>query len=135
MRATVLLADYANLTSDGKLNVMGVFRQINASQFPCRLLSMYLVIKIQTDPVEELRGERVLIARLVDADGSVLREIEMPFKFPERSGGVRPEANFIFQITNCEFPYSGDYAWHVLVEDEIMGQFEIYLSQHSTDNG
>ncbi len=135
MRAIVLLADYANLTGNGKLNVMGVFRQINASQFPCRHLAMYLVINLQTDPIEELRGERVLIARLIDADGSVLRQIELPFKFPERSNGVRPEANFILQINNLEFPYPGDYAWHIFVGDENIGQLEFYLNQQPTDIG
>lgn len=134
MRATILLADYANLTGNGKLNVMGVFRQIYANRFPCRHLSMFLVIKIHADPIEELRGERILIARLVDADGSVIRELEMPFSFPERDGGVRPEANFIFQIAELEFPYPGDYAWHVFVGDVDMGQFEFYLSHIPTNN-
>lgn len=133
MRAIVLLADYANLTGNGKLNVMGVFRQIYAHHFPCRHLSMYLVIKLQTDPIEEIRGERILIARLIDADASVLHELELPFKFPERIGGLRPEANFILNINNIDFPYPGDYAWHVMVENENYGQFEFYLSQQPTD--
>ena len=30
----LLAADYANVTGDGKLNVMGVFREINALNFP-----------------------------------------------------------------------------------------------------
>jgi hypothetical protein len=28
-----LTADYANITGDGKLNVMGIFREINAFNF------------------------------------------------------------------------------------------------------
>ncbi|MFQ5434810.1 MAG: hypothetical protein ACE5FD_08035 [Anaerolineae bacterium] len=129
MRATILLADYANLTGNGKLNVMGVFRQINANQFPCRHLLMCLVIKLQTEPIEDLRGERILVTRLVDADGSVLRQLEIPFKFPERSGGLRPEVNFILQINNLDFPYAGEYVWVVFVNDENVGQFEFYLNQ------
>jgi hypothetical protein len=129
MQATVLLADYANLTANGKPNVMGVFRQIYAHQFPCRHLSMYLVIILQTDPIEESRGEHILAARLIDADGSVLRQLEIPFRFPERSSGIRPEATMIFRIDHIEFPYPGDYAWHILIENENIGQYEFYLNQ------
>ncbi len=135
MRATILLADYANLTGNGKLNVMGVFRQITANQFPCRHSSMYLVIQLQTEPVEDLRGERVMVARLVDADGSVIRQLEMPFKFPQWDGGLRPEATFIIQINNLTFPYAGEYVWDVFVNDKNVGQFEFYLSQQPTENG
>lgn len=133
MRATVLLADYANLTGDGKLNVMGVFRQINAVRFPCRHLSMYLVIKLTAGLMDELKGEHVLVTHLVDADGTVLHELEMPFEFPEgssvRDSGLRPEVNFLFQIANLEFFSPGDYVWHVLVEDENVGRFEFYLNE------
>ncbi len=129
MQATVLLADYANLTGNGKPNVMGVFRQIYAPQFPYRHLSMYLVIILQTEPIEESRGERILIVRLVDADGSVLRQLEMPFRFPVRNSGIRPEATIIFRIDHVEFPYPGDYVWQVLIEDENIGQYEFYLNQ------
>lgn len=135
MRATILLADYANLTGNGKINVMGLFRQINSSQFPFRHLSMYLVIKLQTEPIENLRGERVMVARLVDADGSVLQQLEMPFKFTEWEGGLRPEANFILQLNNLLFSYPGEYIWDVFVNDENVGEFEFYLSQQATKNG
>ncbi len=135
MRATVLLADYANLTINGKLNVMGVFRQITATSFPCRHLSMYLVIKLQSEPLDDLNREQSLIANLIDADGSVLHQIEMPFKFPKLSDGFRPEANFLLQINNLEFPYPGDYIWHIIVNNDNVGQFEFYLSRQPTENG
>ncbi|MCC6603850.1 MAG: hypothetical protein IT327_11605 [Anaerolineae bacterium] len=135
MLATVLLADFANLTDNSKINVMGVFRQINAGQFPCRHLSMYLVINLQTMPLDELHGEMVLVARLIDADGTVLHQLEMPFTFPEWSGNLRPEANFIFQINNLQFSYPGEYVWDVFVNDENVGRYEFNLNQQAKENG
>ncbi len=135
MHATILLADYANMTDNGKLNVMGVFRQINASQFPCRHLSMDLVIQLQTEPLDTLRGEQVLSASLIDADGSVLYQIEMPFKFPEQSRNLRPVANFMLRVNNLEFFYPGEYVWVVSVNEENIGRFEFILNQQLPDSG
>ena len=41
-----LCADYANLTGDGKLNIMGIFSTIFATQFPARHPSMHIIAKL-----------------------------------------------------------------------------------------
>jgi hypothetical protein len=41
-----LAADYASVTGDGKLNVMGIFNDINAFNFPARHSSMHLIAKL-----------------------------------------------------------------------------------------
>lgn len=136
MLATILLADFANIANNGKINATGVFfRQIEAYQFPFRHSSMYLVINLQTMPLDEVRGEMDLIARLIDADGTVLHQLEMPFTFPEWSGNLRPEANFIFQINNLQFSYPGEYVWDVFVNEENVGRYEFNLNQQAKENG
>ncbi len=42
----ILAADYANITGDGKLNVMGIFRDINAYIFPTRLHLCILLLSL-----------------------------------------------------------------------------------------
>jgi len=45
MKARIaVLADYANVTADRKLNVMGVFNVINASRVPAIHRQMQLVV-------------------------------------------------------------------------------------------
>jgi hypothetical protein len=44
---TILAADYANIAQGGKLNVMGIFRNINALKFPAKHSSMTLVVKLE----------------------------------------------------------------------------------------
>jgi len=47
MKLTLFLAaDYANITREGKLNVMGIFNDIYARTFPARHSSMHLVAKL-----------------------------------------------------------------------------------------
>jgi hypothetical protein len=40
-------ADYVNETNDGKLNVIGIFDTINASQFPAIHAELTLVISLE----------------------------------------------------------------------------------------
>src|SRR5919204_3250104 len=42
-----LLADYANVSHDGKLNIMGIFGQIHAPQFPAVHAQMHLVLSLE----------------------------------------------------------------------------------------
>lgn len=39
-----LLADYANVSQDGKLNIMGIFQEVNPPVLPFALPQMYLVM-------------------------------------------------------------------------------------------
>ena len=42
-----VLADYANVTTDGKLNIMGIFNRIFASALPVVHPQMRLVMRFQ----------------------------------------------------------------------------------------
>ena len=48
----LMAADYANITGDGKLNVIGIFNDINAFNFPARHPSMHLVARLGAEPEE-----------------------------------------------------------------------------------
>lgn len=47
-----VLADYANVSADGKLNIMGVFQIVNVIQFPHVHAQMHLVLTLEADPSE-----------------------------------------------------------------------------------
>ncbi len=47
-----VLADYANVSADGKLNIMGVFQIVNVIQFPHVHAQMDLVLTLEADPSE-----------------------------------------------------------------------------------
>src|SRR5215217_3944288 len=42
-----VLADYANVSQDGKLNIMGIFQEINAPSLPFPLPQMFLVVPFE----------------------------------------------------------------------------------------
>ena len=133
MKATILLADYANYTQDGKLMVVGLFSQINATGFPVRHSSMYLVISLQDDSVGSPGGKKQLRTRLLDADGSTMWQVEGPFEIAPWREGPRPEVNFIFSLNNIEFREPGDYRFDVDVDDELVGEVAVYLNRIQID--
>jgi hypothetical protein len=126
---TILAADYANIAQGGKLNVMGIFRNINAPSFPAKHLSMTLVIKLAADLGEY--EERTLKIKLMDSDGIELMEMAAPIKFPPPEGGKRPEINAILQINEIVFPKPGRYQFSVFVDKDYKGSLSIDLVQQT----
>ena len=125
---TILAADYANIAQGGKINVMGIFRNIYATQFPARHLSMTLVIKLGAD-LGEFYDERQLTVKLMDADANELMRFETPIKIPKPSGGQRPEINAIIQINEIVFPQPGRYQFSVFVDRDAKGSLPIDVIQ------
>lgn len=125
---TILASDYANITQDGKINVMGIFRSIYATTFPAKHLSMVLVVKLVAE-LGEFGDERQLIIKLLDSDGNELMRYETPVIVPKPSGGRRPEINAIIQINEIIFPQPGIYEFSVVVDKDVKGSLPIELMQ------
>lgn len=108
----VLLADYANVTPDNKLNVMGIFNIINAASFPARHPAMFLVLKFVPE-LGDLNQERKLTFKLEDADAHSIMTLSMPI--------VVKDAGIIVQLNDVVFPRSGSYEFVVYLDDEPVG--------------
>ncbi len=81
----LLAADYANVTGDGKLNVMGIFREVNALNFPVRHPSMHLVVKLGAE-LGEYGETRNLAVKLLDADGNEIMSLSGQVNIPKAVG-------------------------------------------------
>ncbi len=110
-----LVADYANVTGDGKLNVMGIFQVINAYNFPARHSSMHLVAKLAPE-LSEYGQKRTFTVILMDADSNQVLQISGEFDVPRGEGGRKPEVNIILELKDVILPKPGRYQF-VLVTD------------------
>ena len=105
-----LLADYANVTKDGKLNLMGVFTIINASALPCVHPQMQLVLQFEVGTAD-WDTEKGIEVQLLDADGNQLSAIRGNVKVT-RPQVARPlQINSIMSINNLKFINEGDYVF------------------------
>lgn len=112
--ALALLADYANVTKEGKLNVLGLFDRINAPSLPWTHPQMQLVLSLEATPAEWDSSKKVEI-KLLDADGNTKFTIGADLKVPRGQSGRNVLINSIIAINNLRFDTEGDYIFHVLI--------------------
>jgi|SRR5215212_5118170 len=122
-----LLADYANVSSDGKLNVMGVFDRIWSSSFPAVHLQMQLVLRLSVTAAERGQTKRIEIV-LMDADGIVINRLNGEIAIPE-DAPLQAAFNQIITIQTQPFPHPGDYRFTILVNGEPKADIPLRLEQ------
>ena len=87
----MVTADYASIEPQtGKLNIIGVFNQINAQEFPTSHRRMYLVIKIGGEIFDNPNPHKLSVA-LADEDGIEIVAIEGEFEMLSSSPGILPQ--------------------------------------------
>lgn len=123
-----LTADYANITGDGKINVMGIFREINSTSFPTRHSSMHLVIKFGAE-LGEYGDTRTLTVKLRDPDGNDIMGLSGSVVVPNIVGGKIPEVNAIFELKDIIFPKPGFYQFVVLIDKDYKGDIPVYVNK------
>jgi len=125
----LLMADYANVTREGKLNLMGVFSNIGATEFPARHPEMHVVVSLAASP-SEYGSTRILRLKLINEDGSLtLIDGHEEIAVPEGKGGRRVEVSRIFKLRDIVFPCPGDYQISVLVDNDEKGSLPLVVTK------
>ena len=109
-----LLADYANVTREGKPNVMGLFTIINAPVLPWTHPQMQLVLEFEAGSAEWDTEKKIEI-KLLDADANQVFTVGGTAKVPRGEPGRRVRINTILTINNVKFNAEGDYIFAVLI--------------------
>ncbi|MDX6770803.1 MAG: hypothetical protein SF051_14805 [Elusimicrobiota bacterium] len=117
----VLLADYANVSREGKLNVLGIFTTIHARNFPAIHPQLQIVIMWEASRTESGRKKKLEI-QLRDQDGGKMFAVGGEFVIPEGVPGKRIQGNNIVVLNGVKFEKPGDYTFHVLINDEEKGE-------------
>lgn len=121
----LLCADYANIAEGGKLNVMGIFRNIRSASFPARHPEMHLIIKLSVSPAE-YGQTRKLTVKLMDDDATTeLVNFSRDIEIPQTVGRQKPEINQILKLRDIMFPKPGTYQFSVLVDNDEKGTLPI----------
>ncbi|MDI6890165.1 MAG: hypothetical protein QMC83_04395 [Thermodesulfovibrionales bacterium] len=119
--ALALLADYANVSQEGKLNILGIFDRINAQSVPATHPQMQLIITLEADRVEADREHKVEI-ELIDEDGNKLFSIGGNLKFGPPPPGEKVRLNHIMQLNNLRFDHFGSYEFKILINNMLAGE-------------
>jgi penicillin V acylase-like amidase (Ntn superfamily) len=117
---TLLVADYANITQDNKVNIMGVFNVINAVKFPARHTSMYVVAIISPE-FGETDQEKTFHLELHDDEGHAILLIDGPVQIQRNKEGVKPDTNVILRLDDIVLPKEGAYSFIAMMDGDHLG--------------
>lgn len=116
------LCDYASISREGKLSVMGIFSNINVGELPARHPFMCLAFELELSYAEFGRKHTVEI-KGVDADGGnqfLTMKGEMVINAPEQPRrGERPRIGQIMQLHNMQFKRTGAHDIHIFVNGDL----------------
>ena len=123
----LLAADYANLDTSGKLNLLGAFGRIYAYEFPARHPFMCLVCKLGAEWGEAGHSKEFQV-RFVDEDNQVLAAFPpIQFTVPSPSKDAFPEVNFVMQLRDFVLPRPGLFKFATFVDGEPIGSLPLAL--------
>lgn len=108
------LADEANISQEGKLNVLGIFDRLVAEEFPVSHPRMVFAFRVTAEFADGGRTFPVQI-RLVDDDGQAMFEASGEINPPLVPPGEFSTANQVFTLVGMTFPRAGQYRFEVRI--------------------
>ena len=112
-------ADYASVSKDNKLNIMGIFSRLYMRQFPGKHPQMFLVVQLRATPAEYGRKFKLGI-RLIDMDAiRHLVNVNANLQIPTMRNINRAEINHVVRLNNIEFPEPGLYDFSILIDNDV----------------
>lgn len=109
-----VLADAANMTGNGKLNVLGIFDNFTLGpDFPATSPTFAIVFRVILHPSE--LGKHELLIRFADQDGKELAKLEGHIQADRKKLTPKPaHVPVIFQA-QVKIPGPGDYVFDLLI--------------------
>jgi hypothetical protein len=120
-----VLADYANVTAEGKLNILGIFDRINLTQVPAVHPQMHLVLRLEAHAAERERAHKVEI-RLHDPDGATIFEVNGDIV--PHGDGVQPlSTNQILTLNNLQLQKIGSYNFVIFINNDLKSELPLHV--------
>ena len=115
------LCDHAMVGQDGKLSVLGIFRNISVSQLPAQHPRMYVVAVLALES-----GAHEVVVRLVRPDGGQ----GLP-QSPRLSVHAVPgqDVNVVVELNNLGFATYGAHRFELDVDGSTIGSLPVTISQ------
>lgn len=122
----LLIADTANSTPEGKLNIAGEFNTVFGTQTPIVWPYASIVARLEANPGEG--RDHAAQLKLTDEDGKQLfASPPMPITFGPGGRGIPARANIIVAVGGLTFPRFGDYTIALYVDGVSRGDMTIYV--------
>jgi len=109
-----VLADYASVSENNKLNIMGIFTNIMSVTEPIVQPQMMLVAQFEFDSSE--CGEKSIKIVLVEEDGQDIFSISGKVQIDRAADGGPSLLNQILRLNTIVFPKFGRYEFRIVLD-------------------
>jgi hypothetical protein len=121
------LCDHALVGQDGKLSMVGIFRNITVSNLPAQHPRMYLVAVLGLDP-----GKHEVVVRLVRPDGAAVMS-EAPRIGVTAVAGQ--DVNVIVELNNLSFATYGQHRFDLEIDGTSVGGLPVGITRMPAPTG
>lgn len=126
-----VLADEANVSQEGKLNLMGIFDRIAAVEFPVSHPKLVFAFRVEAEFADSGRLFPIRVT-MEDEDGDVLFEAAGELMAPPVAPGEYSTANQLFALVGVQFPRAGMYRFVVRLGELPPHETPLYLQPAGT---
>ena len=117
-----LVADFANVTNEGKVNIVGVTDRIYAQQYPAIHRVMFLVMSLESEH-EDDEQTRSIDVQLIDPDAQLVSRIQGQIEF-----GSGPQIlNQIHVFQDLLFQAPGNFQFNVFFDEVLVKSLPLEL--------
>lgn len=121
-------ADYANISKEGKLNIMGIFQTITASQFPARHSAIFLVMTLVAE-LGEHEQTRDMTIKLMDADGKEILAVAAQVEVPQQADRQLPQVSAVLELRDIVIEKPGRYMLILLIDKDFKAELSLHVLQ------
>lgn len=106
-----VLADAANVSREGKLNICGIFKNIYSAQLPLMWPVMVMALQLGFESAEKGK-QHTLGVRLVGPDGKVIQQLpDLTIDIPADTPGEMPGLPITLNLINVGLASYGAYTF------------------------
>ncbi|CAN5127204.1 hypothetical protein BH18GEM1_BH18GEM1_15310 [soil metagenome] len=117
--------DAANVSREGKLNLLGIFNSIHAAEFPCTHPHLALVLRVEAGLGEE--GTHPIEIKLADEDGHEVFKVNGQLALQGAQPGRPMTAQTIIDINNFQLPRAGTYAFEIFIDNRHARSVSVHV--------
>lgn len=122
------LCDYATVSREGKLSIIGIFSDINVGQLPARHPQAFLAFELELS-YAEVNLDLPMRIECVDEDGSPVFKMDGQVQVRGRARpGERPRLAQALQLNDLTFQHAGRYDINIFVNNELKRTVEFTVS-------
>lgn len=130
-----VLCDYASVSQEQKLSIIGIFDQFFVANLPTQWPRMFLVAVLKG----EASRQYPLTLRLTPPTQNLPAGRQADQKFPDRqiqlTLGSNGKANLMTELVNFPLPLAGAYKIELLSEGDLISQLEFRVNKTTATYG